>query len=62
LTCRTMNDIDGPFMTERIYQHIFKNGSPDLDTVPLALEDAAKELRESGAPPSRWATYVHLGL
>lgn len=57
-----MNDIDGPFMAEAIYKRVFRNGGLDLTVLPYALDDAARELRELGAPASRWATYVHFGV
>lgn len=59
---RAMNDIDGPFMAERVYKRLFRSGRLDLSVLPYALDDAARELRELGAPPSRWATYVHFGV
>jgi hypothetical protein len=57
-----MNDVDGPFMAEKIYSRIFKDGVLNMGLVPYALDDAVRELRESGAPASRWATYVHFGV
>jgi hypothetical protein len=60
-SCRAMSDIDGPFVAERVYRTIFAKGYLDLTSVPRALQDAVRDLRESGAPASRWATYVHVG-
>jgi hypothetical protein len=57
-----MNDIDGPFMAERIYRRIFRDGILDLSAVPYALDDAVQALRNSGVPADRWATYVHFGV
>jgi hypothetical protein len=57
-----MDDVDGPFMAKCIYARIFKDGHLNLDAVPYAVEDAVCQLRESGAPASRWATYVHFGV
>jgi hypothetical protein len=57
-----MDDIDGPFIAERVYRRAFKDGSLDLDSIPYALDDAVQELRKSGVPASRWATYVHFGI
>jgi hypothetical protein len=57
-----MNDMDGPFMAERIYRRVFRDGKLDLGAVPLALDDAVRDLRQLGLPASRWATYVHFGL
>jgi hypothetical protein len=57
-----MNDVDGPFMAKHIYSRIFKDGHLDMDAVPYALDDAIRQLRESGVSVSRWATYVHFGV
>jgi hypothetical protein len=57
-----MDDIDGPFMAECIYKHIFRDGRLDMGAVSHALDDAVRELRKSGVPASRWATYVHFGV
>jgi hypothetical protein len=57
-----MDDIDGPFMAERVYKRIFRNGKLDMGAVPYSVDDAVRELRESGVPASRWATYVHFGV
>lgn len=57
-----MDDIDGPFMAERVYKRIFRDSVLDLRQAPYALDGAVRELRESGTPASRWATYVHFGL
>jgi hypothetical protein len=59
---RAMNDIDGPFMARYIYTHIFRDGALDMDTVPLAVDNAVMALRELGVPASRWATYAHIGV
>jgi hypothetical protein len=58
---RSMDDLDGPFVAERVYRAIFADGKLDLKAVPYALDAAVRELRETGADPSRWATYVHIG-
>jgi hypothetical protein len=57
-----MDDVDGPFMAERIYQRIIRKGKLDSSAIPYAVDDAVRELREAGVPPSRWATYVHYGV
>jgi hypothetical protein len=56
-----MNDLDGPFVAQRIYRDIFRDGFLDLHAVPYALDAAVRELQETGVHPSRWATYVHIG-
>jgi hypothetical protein len=57
-----MDDLDGPFIAERVYTAVFRDGRLDLSAVPYALDAAIRELRETGADPSRWATYVHIGV
>jgi CHAT domain-containing protein len=61
LMIRSMDDLDGPFIAERVYRAIFREGKLNLAAVPHALDAAVRELRETGAHPSRWATYVHIG-
>jgi hypothetical protein len=56
-----MDDMDGPFIAKHVYSAIFREGRLDLGAVPYALDAAVRELREAGAHPSRWATYVHIG-
>jgi hypothetical protein len=56
-----MNDLDGPFIAQRVYRSIFQDGKLNLSAVPHALDAAVRDLRETGAHPSRWATYVHIG-
>jgi hypothetical protein len=56
-----MNDVDGPFIAERVYGRIFREGQLDLAEVPYALDDAVCTLREMGVHACRWATYVHIG-
>jgi CHAT domain-containing protein len=58
---RSMNDLDGPFVAERVYKRLFVDGHLDLDAVPYALDAAVRDLRSTGVHPSRWATYVHIG-
>jgi hypothetical protein len=59
---RAMDDIDGPFMAERIYRRIFIHGVLNMAAVPYAVDEAIRELRDSGVSASRWATYVHFGI
>jgi hypothetical protein len=56
-----MNDIDGPFVAERVYKRVFRDGVLSLDLVPYALDSAIAELRQRGVDASRWATFVHIG-
>jgi hypothetical protein len=56
-----MGDADGPFIARRFYKKLFERDIIDIDQVPYALDDAICALRESGAPPERWATFIHMG-
>jgi pilus assembly protein TadC len=48
-------------VAQRVYQRLFEKNRLDLDDVPYALDDAVRELRESGVSTSRWAPFVHMG-
>jgi hypothetical protein len=62
LKCRrTMHDADGPRVTKWFYERLFAEDMITLDAIPYALEYAIGELRKSGAPPERWATFIHMG-
>jgi hypothetical protein len=56
-----MGDEDGPHITRRFYEQLFAAETIDADAVPYALEEAVAVLRLSGAPPERWATFIHMG-
>jgi hypothetical protein len=56
-----MQDIDGPFIAQRVYGQICQNGEIDYSAVSFALDEAIRELRESGVLASRWATFIHMG-
>jgi hypothetical protein len=60
-TDRAMQDRDGPEMAWRFYSRLFEKDTIDADSIPYALDGAVRELRESGASPERWATFIHLG-
>jgi hypothetical protein len=56
-----MADQDGLVVTRHFYEKLFESPTLDVDTVARALDYAVNALRESGAPPERWATFVHMG-
>lgn len=59
-----MGDKDGPEVAVCVYKELFATSGEyfDPDTIPYALDAAVQELRLKGCHPSRWATYVHLGV
>ncbi|THH00829.1 hypothetical protein EW026_g1760 [Hermanssonia centrifuga] len=57
-----MDDLDGPEVAKTIYKELFKGGPFDPDDVPYALDAAVQSLRARKLPPSRWATYIHMGV
>lgn len=59
---RSMDDADGPEVARVVYREMFKSGTCNYEAVPYALELAVQQLRDKGIHPSRWATYVHMGL
>jgi hypothetical protein len=64
LPFRSMCDSDGPDVASHLYQELFNRDKEylDPDLVPYALDEALQPLREQGLSPSRWATFIHLGM
>jgi hypothetical protein len=56
-----MKDADGPIVAKEFYERLFAGDSITLDAIPYALDYAVCELRKTGAPPERWATFIHMG-
>jgi hypothetical protein len=56
-----MNDADGPQIAKLFYQRLFAGNVITMDAIPYALDYAVRELRKSGVPPERWATFIHMG-
>ena len=61
---RSMNDNDGPLIARSIYEEVFKDPTTSLDPkmIPYALDRAIHKLQQNGVHPSRWATYIHVGI
>lgn len=59
-----MGDIDGPLVAQTVYRQLFSEKASLLspDNIPYALDDAMSHLRLRGLHPSRWASYIHLGI
>lgn len=61
IACRSMNDEDGPLLAKTVYNEMMKEEYLDLDVIPYALDAAVRKLQSMGAPPHRWAPYIHIG-
>ncbi|KIM42751.1 hypothetical protein M413DRAFT_444422 [Hebeloma cylindrosporum] len=63
-TLWSMNDNDGPLIARSIYEEVFKDPTASLDpkVIPYALDRAVQKLQQNGVHPSRWATYIHVGI
>jgi hypothetical protein len=61
---RSMQDIDGPRISESLYEEVFKGDSEyiDPDDIAYALDGAVRRLRQEVRDPMRWAPYIHLGI
>ena len=64
-----MDDMDGPAVAKKVYTRLFPSeegggdeGDLDPAVVPYASDEAVRELRANGVSPSRWATYIHVGM
>ena len=64
LVVRSMGNTDGPVVAKRVYRELFQGESEflDSDAVAYGLDAAVQDLRAQGIHPSRWGTYVHLGM
>jgi hypothetical protein len=68
-TYRTMQDSDGPEVTEMFYGHLFRNANPtsdppvfpDLTQAAESLHLAVKKLK-THVSFARWVPFVHYGL
>jgi hypothetical protein len=58
---RAMDDADGPRVAKLFYEKLFAEDIITLNAVPYALDYAVGELRKSGVPSKRWATFIHMG-
>jgi hypothetical protein len=59
-----MEDVDGPVIARHVYKELFDGNEEflDPDKVPYALDAAIQQLRKDHPEPSRWASYIHLGM
>jgi hypothetical protein len=58
---RSMDDLDGPSVAVDFYERVMSKPYIEADDIPYALDAAVQNLRETGAAPHRWATFIHLG-
>jgi hypothetical protein len=58
---RSMGDKDGPFVAKEVYAELLQEPTLKPDDIPYALDAAVRKLRATGVPPSRWATFIHMG-
>lgn len=58
---RAIHDLDGPKIATWFYQALCAHDEIDVNSVAYALDAAVAKLRESGVPPDRWASFIHMG-
>jgi hypothetical protein len=56
-----MGDVDGPAVAKIFYEELIRHHTLTSASVAYALDIAVNHLRDQGLPPSRWATFVHIG-
>ncbi|KAF8152828.1 CHAT domain-containing protein [Mycena galopus ATCC 62051] len=62
-TMWSMNDEDGPTVSEIVYSHLFSDGQqPQVTQTAEALQLAVKELRRRDVSYERWVPFIHMGL
>ena len=58
-----MHDEDGPRVAEKVYSELIRDKDAfNYEAVPRALDAAIREMRDEGLHPSRWATWIHMGI
>ena len=60
-TMWSIKDKDAPQVAEDVYKRILKDGKPNRKEAALALHEAVKQLRDSGAGFLAWVPFIHLG-
>ncbi|KAF7369513.1 hypothetical protein MVEN_00281100 [Mycena venus] len=61
-TLWSMDDRDGPLVTEVVYSHLFRDGYPTPSSAAEALHIAIKTLRSNKVPYERWIPFIHMGV
>ena len=61
-TLWSIDDADGPLVSEAFYTHLFHDQRVDTKDAAVALHLAVKKLRDSNVPFVRWVPFVHLGV
>ena len=60
-TLWSIDDADGPIVSEAFYTHLFQGQCIDTRNAAMALHFAVKKLRDDNVPFLRWVPFVHLG-
>jgi len=60
-TLWSVDDADGPVVSEAFYAHLFRCQCVDTRDAAIALHLAVKKLRDKGVPFVQWVPFVHLG-
>jgi CHAT domain-containing protein len=60
-TLWSIDDIDGPNVSEAFYTHLFQNQHINTRDAAMALHFAVRKLRDDNVPFLRWVPFVHLG-
>jgi CHAT domain-containing protein len=60
-TLWSIDDADGPVVSEAFYAHLFQSQHVDTRNAATALHFAIKKLRDDNVPLVRWIPFIHLG-
>ncbi|KAJ6563136.1 CHAT domain-containing protein [Mycena vulgaris] len=62
-TMWSMNDEDGPIVSEIVYSRLFRDGrQPQVTETAGALQLAVQELKRRKVPYERWVPFIHIGV
>jgi len=61
-TMWSIQDSNGPIVTEEFYKFLWKDGKPDVTQAAYALHYAVEKLRKESPLFLQWVPFIHMGL
>jgi hypothetical protein len=61
-TMWAIQDDIAPYVADKVYEEIFKDGKPDSSKAEHALHTAVCSLRECGDSFASWVPFIHMGI
>ena len=61
-TMWSIQDSDGPSVTQEFYKYLWKDGKPDVTQAAYALHYAVEKLRKESTLFVQWVPFIHMGV